>query len=666
MTEPNIIILNFAEARQPEYKEKKGVGYMEFGERNDYPNYLLELAQKSTKHGAIINNKAKYISGNGWTTESGVESPIIKKLMLDVLLRKVVIDIETFGGCYLEIIWSQLGRTIAQVNHLDYTRVRTNQDNTQFWYKKEWKQYSRNQEEAIVLNAFNPATNDKKQILFIKEYKPGSKAYPLPGYISGLNFIESDIEVSKHVLGNASTGFTPSKMITLTNGEPAPDQKKDITKMFEKRYTGSDGKKIILNFVQNKDQAPIVEDLGASDLTKEDFTAIDTLIQNNIFAGHEITSPSLFGIAQPGKLGGTTELRDAYEIFKNTYVNDKQRLIEGVFNLLVRYAGGSEVLKIQPVNPVGLQVSMADLISMGAPKEYLYEVAGIDATKYGIQPTVTDGTPQGTNEALRSLTGKQHQQLLRIIRQVGQGKLTREAATVMLKSALGLNDIEIETMLGVDEIPQQMSSQDALEVFAAFGESKSNYNVLASRVRFNDNSEYEAFADVTQTESNVLDLIAKDKRITPEVIADTLKLTVARVKGVIDSAVEKGLIETKETVEGKGLQKNVIIERKLTQPLSKIVEQIKPKTTEFLIRYSYEWRPEIPANERNTAAHPSREFCKALMALDKVYSRADIEQISNRLGYSVFDRQGGWWNDDGDIKPHCRHTWVSQVVIKKS
>lgn len=666
MTEPNIIILNFAEARQPEYREKKGIGYMEFGEKNDYPSYLLDLAQKSTKHGAIINNKAKYISGNGWTTESGEQSEFVSKLMLDVLLRKVALDIETFGGCYLEIIWSTLGRSIAQVNHLDYTRVRTNQDNTQFWYKKEWTKYNRNNDEAIVLNAFNPNSADKKQILFIKEYRPGSKAYPLPGYISALNFIESDIEVSKHVLGNASTGFTPSKMITLTNGEPTPEVKRDTTSMFEKRFTGADGKKFILNYVQNKDQAPIIEDLGTSDLTKEDFTAIDTLIQNNIFAGHEITSPSLFGIAQPGKLGSTTELKDAFEIFKNTYVNDKQRLIEGVFNLIVRYAGGKEVLKIQPVNPIGLQVTMSDLITMGAPKEYLYEIAGIDATKYGIEPTAVNGQPQGTNEALRSLTGKQHQQLLRIIRQVGQGKLTREAATVMLKSALGLNDSEIETMLGVDEIPQQMSAEDAIEIFAAFGESKTNYNILASRVRFGEQSEYEAFAEVTQTESNILDLIAKDKRITPEVIADTLKLTVSRVNSVIESAVEKGLIEVIETTEGKGLQRNVIIERKLTQPLAKIVEQIKPKTTEFLIRYSYEWRPEVPVSERDTSAHPSREFCKRLMALDKVYSRADIEQISNRLGYSVFDRQGGWWNDDGVIKPHCRHTWVSQVVIKKS
>jgi predicted transcriptional regulator len=661
----SIFILKFAEAKQPAYKEKKAEGYIEFGEKNDYPNYLLDLFNKSAKHGAIIRNKAKYVAGNGWVTESGVDSAFVAKVMLDVLARKVALDAETFGGSYIEVIWGTLGRQIAAVNHIEYSRIRTNKDNTQFWYKEDWMAVGRDKQQAKVIPAFNPTTNEKVQILFVKEYRPGGMAYPLPGYISALNFIESDIEVSKHVLGNASTGFTPSKLITLPNGEPSEEEKAAITKKFEQRFTGSDGKKFILSFVTDVARKPIIDDLGSSDMTKEDFTAVDTLIQNNIFAGHEITSPSLFGIAQPGKLGTSTELKDAYEIFKNTYANDKQMLLEGVFNMLARYAGYNEVLKIMPVNPIGLQVTFTDLISMGAPKEYLYELAGIDASKY--QPTQEAGAvPLGaTNEALRSMTGKQHQQLLRIIRQVGQGKLTREAATVMLKSALGLSDEDISTMLGVDELPQQMSSQDAISVFAAFGESKANYNILASRMRFDDQTEYEAFADVSQMESNVLDLIAKDKRITPEVIADTLKVTVKRVTDIINVAVEKGLIKTEQTTIGKGDQKNVVIERKLTQPLAKIVEEIKPKTTQFLVRYSYEWLPKIPANERNTEAHPSRDFCKQLMSLDRLYSRADIETISAQVGYSVFDRRGGWWNDNGDTKPHCRHRWFSQIVTRK-
>jgi hypothetical protein len=54
------------------------------------------------------------------------------------------------------------------------------------------------------------------------------------------------------------------------------------------------------------------------------------------------------------------------------------------------------------------------------------------------------------------------------------------------------------------------------------------------------------------------------------------------------------------------------------------------------------------------------------MSLDKLYSRSEIEQISARLGYSVFDRRGGWWTEpSGEHSPSCRHIWQSQIVVKK-
>ena len=69
MTNSNIFVLNFAEARMPEYREKKGQGYIEFGELNDYPNYLLNLYNKSAKHNAIVRGKVNYITGNGWKSD---------------------------------------------------------------------------------------------------------------------------------------------------------------------------------------------------------------------------------------------------------------------------------------------------------------------------------------------------------------------------------------------------------------------------------------------------------------------------------------------------------------------------------------------------------------------------------------------------------------------
>ncbi len=127
--------------------------------------------------------------------------------------------------------------------------------------------------------------------------------------------------------------------------------------MYDNMYTGADGKKYLLAFVNDLTRKPIVDDLGASDLTKEDFGRVDELIQTNIFSGHQITSAELFGISVPGQLGNRQQMRDSYEIFNNTYIRYKQMQLEGVFNMLGKYAGVTEELVLQPVDPIGIDFS---------------------------------------------------------------------------------------------------------------------------------------------------------------------------------------------------------------------------------------------------------------------------------------------------------------------
>jgi hypothetical protein len=64
----------------------------------------------------------------------------------------------------------------------------------------------------------------------------------------------------------------------------------------------------------------------------------------------------------------------------------------------------------------------------------------------------------------------------------------------------------------------------------------------------------------------------------------------------------------------------------------------------------------------------SRKFCIKLVALSKagkVWSIKNIQDISQRVGYSVFKRCGGFWNNNGVIEYQCRHEWRKHVVIKK-
>lgn len=612
-----LMVLTFAEARQPEYREKKGEGegYIEFGKKNDYPNYLVDLFNKSAKHNAIIKGKVNYITGNGFKIKEGVD-PIGEQFIaqanrvesLTEVLRKASIDIELFGGAYLQIIWSVTGENLAEVYHVDYTKIRTNADNTQFWYSENWEDRKYKRE---VYNGFNSQLRQGTQIMYLKEYRPNLNAYALPGYFGALNYVESDIEISKHVLGNAQTGFSASKLITLPNGEPSDDEKRQIERKFTDRFTGSDGKKFILSFVNDASRKPVIEDLGASDITKEDFGNVDKMIQQNIFAGHQITAPDLFGISTPGQLGTRQQMRDSYEIFKNTYVNDKQIFFEQVFSLLAKLHGANSELQIVPVEPIGIEFSESIILQV-APKQWILEKLGIDMTQYQEAEIVPEVAPV----------------------EVQQSKV-------------------------------QFSEDEVIGLFSEYGVPKSDYVVFKSKEVFSSsvNDEEERFhlefaeQALSGLEANMLDLIQKDKRISPEVIAGSLGVDLLIINRVLEGLEKRGVI-------GSSVSRG-ITERKLSKPLSQL-NAPKPTTTSFVVRYSYQWRSDIPANERNSADHPSRVFCARLMQLDRLYSRAEIEALSARLGYSVFDRRGGWWTKpNGQHSPSCRHRWFSEFVTKK-
>jgi len=52
-----------------------------------------------------------------------------------------------------------------------------------------------------------------------------------------------------------------------------------------------------------------------------------------------------------------------------------------------------------------------------------------------------------TNAAITNMTGRHQQQLLRIIRQYGQGKINKQQASVLLRTGLGLKEEDINLML---------------------------------------------------------------------------------------------------------------------------------------------------------------------------------------------------------------------------
>jgi DNA-binding Lrp family transcriptional regulator len=648
---PNISFIKFADVKLPMMVEIPGKGYVQFGEDNLYPNQLLEKLNKSSKHNGIVLGKVNYIIGNGisYKDESAKELVPNKNETINDLLKKVSTDIEIFGGVYLELHYNALGN-VGAVYHVPYHKVRTNKDNTQYFIK-DWTQSTRTQPEIVA--AYNPAVKEGKQIICYKEYRPGLEVYSYPGYIGALNWIEIDIELSKYHLSTIKNGMFSSKLINFNEGKPSPEEQQVVETKFKKKFTGSENAGgIVLSFSDDPAKAPTVLDLSNTDLDKH-FDILNKTTEQQIFVGHQVTSPILFGIKSEGQLGGRTEMRDSFEIFKTTYVNDKQRALETLFTEISDLFGMQGEMVIAPIEPISFEFSEATIKEF-APKAWILEKIGIDLTKYpeaaqpNVQPVAAQPSAQ-VNENLKNLTGRQWQGVNRIIRNFEKGRINKEQAKLLLKSSLGLSEEEINVMLSIDN-DMEFSAQDNDELmlaeFAAHGESKDNFNVIASRARYNFQEE------LTQAEVNILDLIKKDKRITPEVIGKALKMPVDEVTDIIANLLEGGLIVA--AVKKVGIDE--IIERTMPEPLSELTDK-KPRTFEQKIMYSYEVKPGVG----DPIIPTTRDFCIRLIRMNKFFSRADIETMSARLGYSVWDRKGGWWGNSKE----CRHRWVQNFVIRK-
>ena len=114
-TSIKVVDFNFEVQKPPEIKEVKGKPYIFYGTqapyRNQYPQMLIDLFNRSAKHNAIVSAKAMYVAGQNWAinpdkvhsvTDEALISRLLKKANededLNEILEKVSLDFELFDA----------------------------------------------------------------------------------------------------------------------------------------------------------------------------------------------------------------------------------------------------------------------------------------------------------------------------------------------------------------------------------------------------------------------------------------------------------------------------------------------------------------------------------------------------------------------------------------
>lgn len=678
-------VVKFSNHTIPEFREVTGKDWVYYGEKNNYPDYLLKLYSRSAKHNAIVNGKACYITGKGWEADEQGASVLTRAEALQFIQNagigqtlnqityKAVLDLEIFGGFALEIVWDKKGKKIASIAHVDFGNVRTNEDGSEYYYTSKWfKRYSRkddtdyvspipdpdNNKDWKVYQPYDPENRKGSQLLYFKQYRPGMDVYPLPEYLGCVPWIETDFEIANFHYNNVKNGFTASHLLKFYNGIPTEDQQTKIEEKIKAKFSGSDNAgRFVTVYSKDKEHGSEVETLTMSDIDKQ-FEVLNKTIQQEIFSGHNVTSPMLFGIKTEGQLGGRTEIIEANELFQNTYVNKKQQLVELVFNELAK-ANGIVKIKLTHLEPIGLDW-MNSVVQGILTDDEKREKAGLKPIKKDenasvkVSDSINTLSPLVANEVLKSMTTNEIRSLASLPPIIGGDTIPAESAA-----------------------PEKFSAQGLVKIFSEYGRQKdtakilNKWNIEGDRIKvanlheetFTTAKEY--FVSTTALDRSILDLLSKDPLIPSDQLAEALNIPVKKIDVALAKLEEDGLIKvTKETIKQDEFKNIVQVTRTPSDKALQIVEARPPKTYTIEVLYSYEWNPVLNTDEDEDK---SREFCKELMSLNQLYTREEIETISERVGYDVWVHKGGWYTKPGtDIHlPYCRHTWVQNLVTKE-
>lgn len=351
--------INFHDNKLPAFKENKAKGIYTFGEDNLYPEFLIEMYNKSPKHNAIVSAKASYLAGVG-TSIKGQDTAVIAKAQqkveainayesLDELKAKVADDLELFNGFALEVIWSRDKQKISEIYHLPFQKIRKTLDD-KFAFCEDW---SDRKCEIIEYTPFNPITRESKQLYYCQLYRAGQGIYPLPDYVGGLKYIEIDTEVSNWHLNSIKNGFSAQTLIQMFKGYPTPEEARKTERALKKNYTGTDNAGgLIIQYNDPNEKESIINNLQPSDFDKQ-FDILNKTVQQEIFVSHKVNSPMLFGVRVEGQLGGRSELIEAYEMFQSAYVEPRQKKLDDALTYLFEYIAPVQ-LRTENKPPLGI------------------------------------------------------------------------------------------------------------------------------------------------------------------------------------------------------------------------------------------------------------------------------------------------------------------------
>jgi hypothetical protein len=347
----NFSVVNMAQQEIPVVTEDTKTRYawvpVGINDNDDYFASITEGYNTSTTNAASVEGIADMIFGKGIYSKNPAFQPMLDVVLPQEEIKRVSFDIKLYGNGAFQVYWNDEHTKIIRMYHIPVQTLRAEKiyDNPRienYYYCTDWTDQRKIKEKKKV-PVFG-TSNQKMEILYIKNYTPGQYYYSLPDWFSALQFSYVEAELSNLHINNIQNGFLPMVMINMNNGIPAPEERDTIESMIESKFTGTrNAGRFILTFNDDKERQPTIEAVQIDNL-HEKFKYVAEYAQDRILVAHRVTSPLLFGIrtANNGFSSQSEEMKTAYSILQTMTIIPFQNLIINALTTALAVGGYSD------------------------------------------------------------------------------------------------------------------------------------------------------------------------------------------------------------------------------------------------------------------------------------------------------------------------------------
>jgi len=412
-----------------------------------YGNFLNGLYSASPIHSAIINLKTMLTAGNGYSINGSDMFNMSEKIQLNQLTNQfdnlinngLVLDYFIHNRVAILVTWNSDNTKIIKLKRLNPASVNINHIDNQmeavdYLYCWNWALYS-TKLPYIKYAKFDQADKENKnQILMVQFPSVEQSLYSRPTYKGAIKSILLDKESDTYQLAYLKNAVSPSVVISFPFDLDEEEKDILISGLRDDFSDTENAGKVFTTFSKTRDVLPSITQLSPIDVSSGFIDLMDATTRK-ICLGHGI-DPQLIGLKTAGSLGNSDFIYQ-FNLMNQLNIQPSQLSLQTIMNDFLLINGLTCTLEfadadVNQLNPSVASTVVAPSASAAVTTEQL---SGDESTEIVV------------NDTIRGMSGREHQGMMRIMRQYSNGKLTYTQAKVLLASGLGLTDNQINQIL---------------------------------------------------------------------------------------------------------------------------------------------------------------------------------------------------------------------------